>query len=119
MCWPSYSLLHMCWPSHFLLHVPGLPTDSDLIYCKGNVSQACYFYYPTAVAYTTAKASCKAQEGDLVSWTSDEEQVRLCCQYHVCYFGWSAFCQVRHGHRHMGISLWLMASMSNMVVLVA
>jgi hypothetical protein len=58
-----------------LLCPAGLPTDNDLIFCKSNVSAACYFYRTAQVPYTTAKSNCQALGGDLVSWSSDEEQV--------------------------------------------
>ncbi len=57
--------------------LPGLPTDNDYTYCKHNMSDspACYFYHTTGAPYATAKANCQALGGNLVSWTSDEEQV--------------------------------------------
>ena len=56
-----------------------MPTDSDVVFCKinQNISEACYFYHKTAADYATAKAKCKSLGGDLVSWTSDEEQLTV------------------------------------------
>jgi hypothetical protein len=52
----------------------GVPADNDYTFCTSNISAACYFYKSSALNYVSARAACKAQGGDLVSYNTEDEQ---------------------------------------------
>ncbi len=63
---------------------PGVPTDSDRVFCTSNASASCYFYDPWSKTYARAKAACAARGGYLVAYNSAEEQLQVGSKRGVC-----------------------------------